>query len=182
MEQLAVYAGSFDPPTSGHAWMIERSASLFSRVVVAVARNPEKSYTFPVEDRIRWLRRMTAGYANVEVDRIEHQFLAHFAKARGANYVVRGIRNEADYAYERAMRYVNEDLGPGLTTVFLIPPRELCEVSSGFVKGLVGPEGWQDAVRRYLPAEVYADLVAWAGSEHRGSAGTAADGATGDGG
>ena len=137
----AVYAGSFDPPTNGHAWMISTASRLFSRLIVAVALNPEKSYTFPLETRLEWLRAFTDGNPAVEIAHIENTFLAHFARDQGVRHVVRGIRNEADYQYERAMRYVNADLHPGLSTVFLIPPRGLCELSSSFVKGMVGPEG-----------------------------------------
>ncbi|RMH11375.1 MAG: hypothetical protein D6695_09335 [Planctomycetota bacterium] len=56
------------------------------------------------------------------------------------------------------MRYVNSDLNDGLTTVFLMPPRELCEVSSSFVKGMIGPDGWQEIVKRYVPECVFKDL------------------------
>ncbi|MEM7621967.1 MAG: pantetheine-phosphate adenylyltransferase [Planctomycetota bacterium] len=156
---LGVYAGSFDPPTNGHAWVIEHAATLFGRLVVAVADNPEKSYSYPLERRLSWLREISDGFANVEVTHIENQFLAHFARDRGAGYIVRGIRNEADYQYERAMRYVNEDLNPGLTTTFVIPPRDLCEISSSFVKNMMGPAGWEPIVRDYLPACVARDLV-----------------------
>lgn len=160
MTETAVYAGSFDPPTNGHVWMIERAASLFERLVVAVARNPEKPYTYPLEQRLGWLKEVTASHGNVEVASIENEFLAHYAARVGAAFVIRGIRNEADYQYERGMRYVNSDLNPGLTTVFLMPPRELCEVSSSFVKGMIGPEGWAGIVKGYVPGCVFEDLVA----------------------
>jgi len=154
----AVYAGSFDPPTNGHVWMIERAAQLFDRLYVAAAENPEKSYDFPLEQRLGWLREVCGAQANVEVVSIENEFLAHFAKRVGAKHVIRGIRNEADYQYERGMRYVNSDLHPGLTSVFLMPPRELCEISSSFVKGMIGPAGWEDVVRGYVPGCVFEAL------------------------
>lgn len=180
MERTAVYAGSFDPPTKGHVWMIEKGAVLYERLIVAVALNPEKSYSFPLDQRLAWLREASKGFENVEVTHIENRFLAHFAKEVGAGFVIRGIRNEDDYQYERAMRYVNADLNPGLTTAFLIPPRELCEVSSSFVKGMVGPDGWEPIVEGYVPADVFKDLKAWA--KKHPPRGAAADGATGDGG
>ncbi|MEO1510799.1 MAG: pantetheine-phosphate adenylyltransferase [Planctomycetota bacterium] len=164
MEETAVYAGSFDPPTNGHVWMIEHGAKLFDRLIIAVAENPEKNYSFPGDKRIAWLRGIAAGFENVEVISIENQFLAHFARDLGVRFVLRGIRNEDDYQYERAMRYVNTDLHPGLTTVFLMPPRALCEVSSSFVKGMIGPKGWEPIVEGYVPASVYADLRSWAES------------------
>lgn len=138
--------------------MIERSASLFDRLIVAVAQNPEKSYSYSLSQRLGWLEHIVRAHPNVEVASIQNEFLAHYSRKVGAAFVVRGIRNEADYQYERGMRYVNSDLHPGLTTVFLMPPRELCEISSSFVKGMIGPEGWEAIVQRYLPAEVFEDL------------------------
>jgi pantetheine-phosphate adenylyltransferase len=158
MPRTAVYAGSFDPPTNGHVWMIERGAALFDRLIVAAAHNPEKQYSYPLDQRLEWLREVASPHANVEVASIENEFLAHYAGRMNASFVIRGIRNEADYQYERGMRYVNSDLNKGLTTVFLMPPRTLCEVSSSFVKGMIGPNGWAEIVERYVPACVFKDL------------------------
>jgi pantetheine-phosphate adenylyltransferase len=167
MNETGVYAGSFDPPTCGHVWMIEQGARLFGKLIVAAARNPEKTYTFPLDQRLGWLREIAGTHENVEVVSIENEFLAHFARDRGADFVLRGIRNEADYAYERAMRYVNTDLNPGLKSVFLMPPRELCEISSSFVKGMIGPGGWESVVEGYVPGVVFGDLVEWAEETER---------------
>lgn len=160
MQTIAVYAGSFDPPTRGHEWMIQRGAELFGRLIVAVARNPEKPYTYPLSQRVGWLTELVRQFPNAEVTTIENEFLAHYAARMQASYVIRGIRDEDDYRYERAMRYVNSDLNGNLTTVFLMPPRELCEVSSSFVKGMIGPDGWQKIVSRYVPDAVFRDLEA----------------------
>ena len=72
--------------------------------------------------------------------------------------MLRGIRTAGDYEYERTMRYVNSDLNPGITTVFLQPPREFVEISSSVVKGLIGPDGWETAVKRYVPDPVFEKL------------------------
>lgn len=151
----AIYAGSFDPLTNGHLWMIRTAADLFRDLVVAVGVNPDKGYAYSLEDRLRLLRACTEGLANVTVDSFENQFLVRYARSIGADYIVRGIRNESDYAREREMRYINADLEPEVTTVFLMPPREIAEVSSSFVRGLIGPEGWKDVVRRFVPEPVY---------------------------
>lgn len=163
MSETAVYAGSFDPPTNGHVWMIEQGARLFDRLVVAVAENPEKRYSYPLGQRLGWLREICEGHANVEVASIENEFLAHYAKGLGARFVVRGIRDEADYQYERGMRYINSDLNPELTTVFLMPPRELAQVSSSTLKGMIGPKGWREVVRGFAPECVFKDLEESAG-------------------
>lgn len=159
MGERAVYAGSFDPPTNGHVWMIDRGAMLFDELIVAVARNPEKDYTFTLEERIGWLEDVTRDRPNVTIASIENEFLAHYARRMNAKFVLRGIRNEVDYQYERGMRYVNSDLNPDLSTAFLMPPRALCELSSSFVKGMVGPEGWEEFVERSVPRAVFERLV-----------------------
>jgi len=174
---LCVYAGSFDPPTQGHMFMIEKGSRLFPRLIVAVGINPNKSCTFSVEERLELLRECTKGYDNVEVDHFENMFLVDYAESVGANYVLRGIRSQQDYEFERGMRHVNEDLNPDVTTVFMMPPREICEVSSSFVKGLVGPEGWEETLKPYVPEPVYRKLLETPVRWHRQSGGpeTASD-------
>lgn len=151
----AIYAGSFDPPTNGHLWMIRTAAELFREVEVAIGVNPDKRYAYRLEDRLALLRACTNGLKNVFVTSFENQFLVHYARSVGARYILRGIRNERDYSFEREMRYINSDLAPEIITVFLMPPREVADVSSSFVRGLIGPVGWQDVVSRFVPAPVY---------------------------
>jgi pantetheine-phosphate adenylyltransferase len=151
----AVYAGSFDPITLGHLWMIEQGRALFDELVVAIGINPDKRYLFSLEDRLAMLHEVTAGFANVKIASYENLFLVHYAEQVGAAFILRGIRNEQDYGYERGMRYVNAELDARVRTVFLIPPRELVEVSSSFVKGLVGPAGWEDILAKYVPPAVH---------------------------
>ena len=157
--RFAVYAGSFDPPTIGHVWMIEQGAALFDRLQVAVGSNPEKRALFSAPERCAMLGALTSTLPNVEVASFEQQYLIRHAQAIGAGFMLRGIRSSHDYEYERGMRNVNGDLGPGVTTVFLMPPRGIAEVSSSLVKGLIGPEGWQDVVRGFVPPVVLEQLL-----------------------
>jgi pantetheine-phosphate adenylyltransferase len=158
-ERLAVYAGTFDPPTVGHTWMIERGAEMFDRLVVAVGVNPGKKPLFDVPARLDMLRAATAPRPAISIASFENRYLIDYARSIGAAYVLRGIRGESDYEYERAMRNINGDMAPGITTVFLMPPREIAEVSSSLVKSLIGPAGWEDVVRKYLSPEVHARLI-----------------------
>jgi len=160
----AVYAGSFDPITNGHLWMIEKAVELFDEVVVAIGENPDKKYTFSIEDRVAVLRQSLGAMTDVRVDSFASEFLVHYAKSVGAQYILRGIRDVGDYEFERGMRHINDDLQPEITTVFLMPPREIAEVSSSLVKGLIGPEGWRDVVKRYVPEPVYKLILAKYGS------------------
>lgn len=155
----AVYAGSFDPPTNGHLWMIREAVKLFDELVLAIGINPDKRSTFTVDERAQMLREITSDLPNLRVDSFGDQFLVDYAQSVGANYIVRGIRSASDYEYERTMRYINSDLHPEITTVLLLPPREFAEVSSTMVKGLIGPNGWEAIIRRYLPQPVYLKMI-----------------------
>jgi pantetheine-phosphate adenylyltransferase len=159
MKKIAVYAGTFDPPTLGHQWMIEQAAQLFDEVVVAIGVNPEKKTTFSIESRIAMLTGIAEAHPNVQVTSFENQYLMHYAVSIGARFVIRGIRNGGDYEYEKTLRNVNDDLDCNVATVFLMPPRAIAEVSSSVVKGLVGPVGWERVVARYVPQAVLRRLI-----------------------
>ncbi len=137
----AVYAGSFDLLTKGHLWVIEQTSGLFEHVTVSVGVNPDKKPMFALEERLDMLKEVTRDIPNVAVTSFESMYLIHYAQKIGASVMVRGIRNGTDYQFESTIRQINADIDPSVTTVFLIPPRNLIEVSSSFVKGLVGPDG-----------------------------------------
>ena len=155
----AIYAGSFDPITNGHLWVIDKAAAIFDQLVVAVGDNTEKAYSFSREERLELLRSTLSHYTNIQVGDFNGEFLVNYAKREGASYIVRGIRNAQDYEYEKSMRYINSDLCNEIDTVFLIPPRNYAEVSSSLVKGLVGTDGWQEIVAKYVPTQALAALL-----------------------
>ncbi len=159
--KAAVYAGSFDPPTLGHAWVIEQAAHMFTHLTVAIGVNPEKRYSYDLELRKRWLQNMVGSFSpqDVRVDSFENLFLVDYAKQIGADVIIRGIRNAQDFAAEQAMWRINSDLQSGILTIFLMPPRELAEISSSVVKGMMGPKGWQDVICRYVPENVCSFLI-----------------------
>lgn len=155
----AVYAGSFDPLTVGHLWMIEEGVRLFGRLTVAIGINPAKRSTFTLERRLEMLRASTKHLRGIQISSFGNQYLIDYAKAIGATHILRGVRSPSDYDYERVMRNINGDLDASITTVFLMPPRDIAEVSSSMVRGLIGPKGWKTVVRKYVPASVYSRLV-----------------------
>ncbi len=157
--RTAVYAGSFDPPTNGHLWMIERGLEMFDRLIVAIGSNPVKSYSFTVEHRLEMLRASTAGLDRLEIAHFNNRYLVDYAKKADAAYILRGIRSPSDYEYERVMRHINADMAPQITTVFLMPPRDIAELSSSMIKSLTGPDGWAETVRRYVPPAVFEALA-----------------------
>lgn len=155
----AVYAGSFDPITNGHLWMIEQGRNLFSELIVAVGVNPEKKSTFSLEERLMMISESTANLQGISVATFENLFLVDYADSVGAEFILRGMRDVKDFEFERGMRNINSDLKPRIQTVFLIPPRHMAEVSSSLVKGLIGPAGWQDVVRNFVPEPVFKRLT-----------------------
>ena len=158
-QKSGVYAGSFDPLTVGHLWMIEQGVRLFDRLTVAVGVNPDKKYSFPIEDRLNMLQETTRQFPNVSVTSFSNRYLIHYAQHIGATHILRGIRTESDYEFERTMRNINGDLDSAICTVFLMPPHGIAEASSSMVKGLIGPVGWQKIVRKYVPDAVFRRLL-----------------------
>ena len=132
---------------------------MFDRLIVATGSNPEKKSTFTLEERLGMLRESTRKMRNVSVAAFSNSYLIHYARSAGATHILRGIRSAADFEFERAMRNVNSDLDSGICTIFLMPPRDIAEISSSMVKGLIGPAGWRRIVRKYVPAPVYARLL-----------------------
>ena len=156
--RTAVYAGSFDPPTNGHLWMIERGLEMFDQLIVAIGSNPAKAYSFSVIERLALLEASIIPSKRLTIAHFDNRYLVDYAKKMDAKYVLRGIRSPNDYEYERVMRHVNSDMAPEITTVFLMPPRDIAEVSSNMIKGLIGPVGWEETVRRYVPEPVFQTL------------------------
>ena len=162
--RTAVYAGSFDPPTNGHLWMIEQGLEMFDHLIVAIGNNPSKRYSFTVEERLELLRASTKTSERLVIAHFDNRYLVDYAKKMGAKYILRGIRSPNDYEYERVMRHINSDMAPEVTTVFLMPPRDIAELSSNMIKGLIGPAGWEETVCRYVPEPVFRSLAARGGA------------------
>lgn len=160
----AIYAGSFDPPTNGHLWMIQEGSALFDNLIIAIGKNPDKKTSFPLDERIEMLLEISKNLPNTEVKVFEGKYLVNYADQNNADYILRGIRNSNDFVYEHAMRNVNRDLNKDIETIFLMPPKELAEVSSSLIKGLIGPEGWKDVIQQYVPEAVYSKIL----KKHKG--------------
>jgi len=132
---LAVYPGSFDPPTLGHLSVVDQGLALFDRLVVAVARNSAKASLFTSEERVAMLREALADRdpARVEVDSFDG-LLVTYAKSRGASAILRGLRGASDFEYEFQMALFNRHLEPGLQSVYLMTDYRWLYISSTIVK------------------------------------------------
>jgi len=133
MTRIAIYPGSFDPPTRGHEDLIRRSLLLSDRLIVAVAVNVSKQPLFSVEERLSMLRTAVGTDPRIEFVAFEG-LLADFARRVGASVVVRGLRAVSDFEYEFQMALMNRQLHPSLETVFLVPALDLTYLSSSLVR------------------------------------------------
>lgn len=155
-ERDAVYAGTFDPITRGHEYIVKTMAPLFNRFTIAVGMNPKKSPLFDEEERKEMIveRVHKLGLPNVVVDSYPHQLLVHYARSIGAGYIIRGIRWHQDFDDEFTNRHVNAGIDPGIVTIWVSPPLELAVVSSSIAKDVFSfPDGYE-AARKYVAASV----------------------------
>lgn len=135
MPRIALFAGSFDPFTIGHADIVRRALSLFDRLVIVVAVNPEKRHMFTVEERVQFIGDLYRDDDRVEV--MAHEgLMADLARQIGARFNVRGVRSVIDFEYEKMAAEYNERLG-GLETVLLYSSPALASVSSTAYRQLV---------------------------------------------
>jgi len=156
----AVYAGSFDPPTNGHLWVLKQGANQFDKLIVAVGTNPDKNYTFAEDERVCMLETLCRWVStSIEVARLNDDLLVHFAQKAKAQFLLRGIRNVDDFWREMDMRDENYDIDPTIETVLVFPPLEFRRISSSFVKGLVKSNRWEERVKKHLPPYVYEEFV-----------------------
>jgi pantetheine-phosphate adenylyltransferase len=133
MTRIAVYPGSFDPPTRGHEDLVRRSLALADRVIVAVAINVVKQPLFSVDERLDMLRASVGDDDRVSLQSFDG-LLAEFAKRVQATIIVRGLRAVSDFEYEFQMALMNRQLHPSLETVFLVPAVDLTYLSSSLVR------------------------------------------------
>lgn len=155
-DRVAIYPGSFDPPTNGHLDIVERSSRLFDRVVVGVGRNLAKKTVFTADERIELMREACSKFGNVEV-RAFDGLQVDFARACGATFVVRGIRALSDFEFEFEMANMNRSLAADIEMVYLMTAPEFLFISASRVKELAA---FGAPIDKYVPSNVAKRLKA----------------------
>ena len=149
-----IYPGSFDPVTNGHIDIIERSAKIFDKLVVAVLKNQSKMLLFTTDERINMIRESTTHIPNVEVDCF-NGLLVDFAKIKQAKVIVKGLRAVSDFEYELQMALMNKKLANDIETVLIMTNCHYSYLSSSIVKEVVSLKG---CVKNLVPPNVAKQL------------------------
>ena len=151
---IAIYPGSFDPPTNGHLDLIARGSQLVDQLIVAVLENTQKLPLFPVPERLDMLKQVTVSYPNIEVDCFQG-LLIDYAAQRNARVILRGIRAISDYETELQMAMLNRRMRPNIETIFLMASEQHSFLSSRMVKEIATLGG---DVSSFVPEFVWKSL------------------------
>ena len=152
---IAIYPGSFDPPTNGHLDLIERGSKIFDELIVAILRNPDKNPLFSLGERRAMLEALTTDIKNVQVD-VFDGLTVDFCRRSGAGFIVRGLRAISDFETEMQLAHNNRRLAPDVDTVFFMTAVEHGYVSSSLVKEIASFGG---DVSQMVPAAAIAGLA-----------------------
>lgn len=151
MQQLAIYPGTFDPITNGHIDIIKQAVKIFGRVVVAIAKETNKECLFTLEERVQLAKEVTKDLGNVEIEPFEG-LAVDFARKKGSNVMIRGLRAVSDFEYELQLSLANRKLANEVKTIFLIPNIEYLYLSSSLIKQIINLGG---NGKEYVPEIVY---------------------------
>lgn len=150
MSRIALFPGSFDPITLGHVDIIERAVPLFDEIKIAVGTNSAKNYLFSLEQRVQWIEQTFAHEPKISV--ISYEGLTvDFAREQGVQFLLRGLRNPADFEFEKAIAQANREMVPDLETVFLLTSARYAYISSSIVREVYNHGG---DFQKFVPATV----------------------------
>lgn len=150
MSKVALFPGTFDPFTLGHLDIVNRGLNMFDEVVVAIGTNMGKKHMFSLEQREQWIKEIFDIEPRVRVASYEG-LTAKYAEQIGAHFILRGLRTNQDFTYEKQIAYVNEDMLPTINSVFLMSHQTNATVSSTIVRDLIQFGGDYE---KYLPPSV----------------------------
>lgn len=152
---IAVYPGSFDPPTNGHADIIGRAAKIFQEVIVAITHNYNKKHMFTLEERVSMMKEVVSGIDNVSVSSFSG-LLVDYLDEIDSFCVIRGLRALSDFEYEFQMALMNRKLKKNVETIFLMPDQEYTFLSSSMVKEIAYLGG---NFKDFVPNCVYEKII-----------------------
>lgn len=155
--KIAIYPGSFDPITKGHLDILKNASGIFDKVIIAVARNGEKKGFLSTEERVELIKKSIEGLDNVEVDAFEGLTI-EYAKKRGAEILIRGLRAVSDFEYEMQLSQTNSALCDEIKTVFLTTKPKYNFISSSTIREILQNNG---DISKFVPQAVNEYLTQW---------------------
>jgi pantetheine-phosphate adenylyltransferase len=157
VSRIAVYTGTFDPPTLGHLDIIKRAIKLADKLVIGVATNSSKSPLFTLEQRVALLKQEVAGMNGAIEVRDFEGLAVSFARSVGAAFVVRGLRSGTDLDYESPMAAMNATMAPEIETIFLAAAPAYAHIASSLVKDVARGGG---DIEHFVPPAIAAEIRA----------------------
>ena len=148
--KTAIYPGSFDPMTKGHLDVLERAASMFDKVIIAVLNNTRKKCLLSTQERVNLIKKSVSRLGNVSVDSFDGLTI-EYARKQNAAVLIRGLRAVSDFEYEMQLSQMNSALAPEINTIFLITKPEYNFVSSSAIKEIIMMNG---DISEFVPKEV----------------------------
>ena len=145
----AIFPGSFDPITLGHCEIIEKACEIFDEIIVAVGSNDEKKYQFSANQRLEFIQAEFADNSKIRVNRYEG-LTVDFCKKNDSKHVVRGLRNSADFEFEKKIAHFNNKLGD-IETVFILTSPQNSFISSSIVREIINNKG---DFKKFVPKSV----------------------------
>ena len=150
MKTIAIFPGSFDPITLGHVSVVNRAIPLFDKMIIGIGVNAEKKSMFSADKRKKWIEEVFINEPSVSVETFTG-LTVDFCRAKGARYILRGLRTAADFEFERGIGQINKKLFPDIDTLFLLTEPEFTPISSSIVREILRYHG---DVSSMVPFEV----------------------------
>ena len=153
--KIGVFPGSFDPFTLGHKAVVNQALEVFDEVVVAAGKNNEKSGCYSNDDKVAMIKKVFATESRVKIVLFDN-LTVDVCKKYNATHIIRGLRNSADFEYERNIADTNKVLAPELTTLFFLTPSEYSAISSRIVRDLIN---YNAQIEKFVPSEIVDDVI-----------------------
>lgn len=135
MSRIAIFPGSFDPMTTGHLALLKRAVPLFDKIIIAIGVNLDKKSFYPIDQRVERIRKAVANIPQVDVETYDC-LTTDFCHQKGASYILRGVRDNTDFAYEQKIADINRLIAPDIETVILLADPQFAAISSSMVREL----------------------------------------------
>ncbi|MBL0343455.1 MAG: pantetheine-phosphate adenylyltransferase [Bacteroidetes bacterium] len=153
--RIAVFPGSFDPITMGHVDIVNRGLKIFDRIIIGIGNNAEKKYMFPLEKREAWLKKTFNHEARVEV-KTYNGLTVDFCKKMNSAFILRGLRNAADFEFEKAIAHMNSGIAPEIESIFVLSELKYGALSSSIIRDIIRNGG---NASQFLPDAVQPDTL-----------------------